>query len=89
MTALPCPCGANTTYDRCCGPFHAGAFAAVDGQLQPVPPDLRDEVFQQVAATDQRNRCPGGGEHRSKDGSRPWKPTADFNCDPSQTLPGG
>ena len=69
--------------------IHAGAFAAVDGQLQPVPPDLRDEVFQQVAATDQRNRCPGGGEHRSKDGSRPWKPTADFNCDPSQTLPGG
>ena len=31
----------------------------------------------------------GGGEHRSEDGSRPWKPTADFDCDPSQTLPGG
>jgi phospholipid/cholesterol/gamma-HCH transport system substrate-binding protein len=69
--------------------IHASAFALLDGQLQPVPPELRDEVFQQVAATDQRNRCPGGGEHRSKDGSRPWKPTPDFNCDPSQTLPGG
>jgi phospholipid/cholesterol/gamma-HCH transport system substrate-binding protein len=68
---------------------HASAFALVDGQLTPVPPELRDEVFQAVAKTDQRNRCPGGGEHASDDGSRPWKPTPDFNCDPSQTLPGG
>jgi phospholipid/cholesterol/gamma-HCH transport system substrate-binding protein len=68
---------------------HASAFALVDGQLTPVPPELRDEVFQAVAKTDQRNRCPGGGEHPSDDGSRPWKPTPDFNCDPSQTLPGG
>jgi phospholipid/cholesterol/gamma-HCH transport system substrate-binding protein len=69
--------------------IHASAFALLDGQLTPVPPELRDAVFQQVAATDQRNRCPGGGDHRSDDGSRPWKPTPDFNCDPSQTLPGG
>jgi phospholipid/cholesterol/gamma-HCH transport system substrate-binding protein len=69
--------------------IHANAFTLVDGLLKPVPPELRDEVFQQVAETDQRNRCPGGGEHRSKDGSRPWKPQPDYNCDPSQTLPGG
>ncbi len=69
--------------------IHASAFAVLDGQLTPVPPELRDTVFQQVAATDQRNRCPGGGDHKSDDGSRPWKPTADYNCDPSQTLPGG
>jgi phospholipid/cholesterol/gamma-HCH transport system substrate-binding protein len=68
---------------------HASAFALLEGQLMPVPPELRDEAFQAVAATDQRNRCPGGGDHRSQDGSRPWKPTPDFNCDPSQTLPGG
>ena len=40
------------------------------------------------ASTDQRNRCPGGGDHKSQDGSRPWKPTPDFNCDPSQVLSG-
>jgi phospholipid/cholesterol/gamma-HCH transport system substrate-binding protein len=68
--------------------IHASAFAVADGQLMGIPPALRDEAFQAAATTDQRNRCPGGGEHKSEDGSRPWKPTADFNCDPSQTLPG-
>jgi phospholipid/cholesterol/gamma-HCH transport system substrate-binding protein len=67
---------------------HASAFALADGQLTPVPPELRDKAFQAAAATDQRNRCPGGGDHRSADGSRPWKPTPDFNCDPTQVLPG-
>jgi phospholipid/cholesterol/gamma-HCH transport system substrate-binding protein len=69
--------------------IHANAFALLDGQLKAVPAELRDEVFGAVAETDQRNRCPGGGEHRSEDGSRPWKPAPDFNCDPSQVLPGG
>jgi phospholipid/cholesterol/gamma-HCH transport system substrate-binding protein len=81
------------TYDALGGAsrvgIHASAFALLEGQLTPVPPALRDEAFQAVAATDQRNRCPGGGDHKSEDGSRPWKPTPDFNCDPSQTLPGG
>ena len=35
----------------------------------------------------QRNRCPGAAEHAADDGSNPYKPTAGFNCDPSQTLP--
>ena len=68
--------------------IHASAFTLLEGQLTPVPPELRDEAFQAAASTDQRNRCPGGGDHKSEDGSRPWKPTPDFNCDPSQTLPG-
>jgi phospholipid/cholesterol/gamma-HCH transport system substrate-binding protein len=69
--------------------IHASAFALLEGQLSPVPPALRDEAFEASAETDQRNRCPGGGDFKSPDGSRPWKPSADFNCDPSQTLPGG
>jgi phospholipid/cholesterol/gamma-HCH transport system substrate-binding protein len=69
--------------------IHASAFSLIDGQLMPVPIGLRDKAFQVTAETDQRNRCPGGGDFRSDDGSRPWKPTPDYNCDPSQTLPGG
>jgi phospholipid/cholesterol/gamma-HCH transport system substrate-binding protein len=81
------------TYDALGGAsrvgVHASAFALLEGQLSPVPPELRDEAFEAAAETDQRNRCPGGGEHRSQDGSRPWKPAPDYNCDPSQVLPGG
>jgi phospholipid/cholesterol/gamma-HCH transport system substrate-binding protein len=69
--------------------IHASAFALLGGQLSPVPPALRDDALEAAVTTDQRNRCPGGGDHKSEDGSRPWKPTPDFNCDPSQTLPGG
>jgi phospholipid/cholesterol/gamma-HCH transport system substrate-binding protein len=67
---------------------HASAFTLLDGQLSPVPPELREQAFKAAAATNQDNRCPGGGDHRSDDGSRPWKPTPDYNCDPSQVLPG-
>jgi phospholipid/cholesterol/gamma-HCH transport system substrate-binding protein len=67
---------------------YASAFSLIEGQLTPVPAELRDQVFQQTAATDQRNRCPGGGDHKSDDGTRPWKPSGDYNCDPSQVLPG-
>jgi phospholipid/cholesterol/gamma-HCH transport system substrate-binding protein len=68
---------------------HASAFALVDGQLQDLPIELRDEAFQATAETDQRNRCPGGGDNASGDGSRPWLPAPGYNCDPSQTLPDG
>jgi phospholipid/cholesterol/gamma-HCH transport system substrate-binding protein len=68
--------------------IHASAFSLINGQLTPVPPELREQAFQAAASTDQRNRCPGGGDHPSADGSRPWKPTPGFNCDASQTLPG-
>jgi phospholipid/cholesterol/gamma-HCH transport system substrate-binding protein len=69
--------------------IHASAFALLEGQLSPVPPSLRDAAFQAVAETDQRNRCPGGGDHAADDGSRPFKPSPDYNCDESQRLPGG
>ena len=68
---------------------HASAFALLDGQLIDLPIELRDEAFQATAETDQRNRCPGGGELGAKDGSRPWKPSPGYNCDRSQTLPDG
>jgi phospholipid/cholesterol/gamma-HCH transport system substrate-binding protein len=68
--------------------IYASAFTLAGGQLTPVPPELREQAFQAAATTNQRNRCPGGGDHPSADGSRPWKPSPDYNCDASQTLPG-
>ena len=66
---------------------HASAFVAAGGQLSPVPPELRGAAFEQAAALDQRNRCPGSADHVNPDGSNPWKP-AEVDCDPSQVLPG-
>jgi len=62
---------------------HVNAFVSVNGVLQPVPPDLRGQAFGQTAALNQRNRCPGAADHGTI-----WKPTPDYNCDPSQKLPG-
>jgi phospholipid/cholesterol/gamma-HCH transport system substrate-binding protein len=66
---------------------HASAFALANGQLSPVPPELRGAAFSSGAALNQRDRCPGAAEHRNPDGSNPWKP-AGVDCDPSQVLPG-
>jgi phospholipid/cholesterol/gamma-HCH transport system substrate-binding protein len=66
---------------------HASAFTLANGQLSPVPPELRDEAFTAGAALNQRNRCPGSAEHPADDGSNPWKPEG-VDCDPSQVLPG-
>ena len=51
--------------------------------LLPIDPQNRDAVFKQVASVGQTNRCPGSVE-RDNDGSNPWRPSEDFNCDPSQ-----
>jgi len=67
--------------------IHASAFALANGQLSPVPPELRDEAFTAGAALNQRNRCPGASEHKADDGSNPWKPEG-VDCDPTQLLPG-
>ena len=64
------------------------AFAFLNGTLTPVPEELRGKVLSEVASFGQRNRCPGSTERPAPDGSNPYKPTADFNCDPSQ-LPLG
>jgi phospholipid/cholesterol/gamma-HCH transport system substrate-binding protein len=68
--------------------IHASAFALLNGQLSPVPPELRDEAFSAGATINQRNRCPGAADQEAEDGSNPWRPNPEFNCDPSQVLSG-
>ncbi|HEV2785485.1 MAG TPA: hypothetical protein VGV67_03780, partial [Solirubrobacteraceae bacterium] len=64
------------------------AFAAVGAQLKLIPEELRQQVVNAATRTGQSNRCPGGSERPWSDGSNPWKPTPDFNCDPNQIPPG-
>jgi phospholipid/cholesterol/gamma-HCH transport system substrate-binding protein len=61
---------------------HVNAFVTAGGVLQPVPPALRDQVFNSTVARDQRNRCPGAADVGSA-----YKPSPDYNCDLSQQLP--
>jgi phospholipid/cholesterol/gamma-HCH transport system substrate-binding protein len=69
--------------------FHFNAFAATrGGTLAPVPLDLRDQFFQAAGTFGQDNRCPGSMERDPGDGSVPFRPSPDFNCDPSQVPPG-
>jgi phospholipid/cholesterol/gamma-HCH transport system substrate-binding protein len=69
--------------------LHADAFILVNGQLTPVPPQLRDAAFTSSGGVrNQRNRCPGAAEHAAEDGSGPYKPSPDYNCDITQTLVG-
>ena len=58
---------------------NVNGFTNVNGVLQPVPPELRQKVFEAVASVNQRDRCPGAVERGAV-----WKPTADFPCDASQ-----
>jgi phospholipid/cholesterol/gamma-HCH transport system substrate-binding protein len=85
--------GHSGLYDALGGKSRVGtyinAFAQVDGVLKPVPVPLRNPVGERVIVSGQRNRCPGAAEHPADDGSNPWRPTAEHNCDPSQVLPGG
>jgi phospholipid/cholesterol/gamma-HCH transport system substrate-binding protein len=68
--------------------LNGNAFTLLNGTLVPLDPGVRDQVFKDTASIRQTNRCPGAAEHRAADGSNPWKPSPDFNCDPSETLPG-
>ena len=69
--------------------LNVNAFQLVNGQLAPIPVELRQQIFNQLATLKQMNRCPGADERNPGDGSNiPWKPTPDYNCDPSQTFPG-
>jgi phospholipid/cholesterol/gamma-HCH transport system substrate-binding protein len=71
---------------------HANAFALAGaggaGQFEVIPPELRGPALKATLETRQNNRCPGGGDHKTQDGSGPWKPTPDYPCDASQVLPG-
>ncbi len=52
-------------------------------EILPVPPELRDDLFEAIVDSGRNNRCPGSIE-RPVDGSNPFKPTPDFNCDLAQ-----
>jgi phospholipid/cholesterol/gamma-HCH transport system substrate-binding protein len=52
--------------------------------LLPVPPELRNLLLTAGVQTGRNNRCPGSIERRAPDGSNPYKPSPDFNCDASQ-----
>ncbi len=53
--------------------------------LLPVPNELRTALLSAGVQTGRNNRCPGANERRASDGSNPYKPSPDFNCDASQT----
>ena len=64
---------------------HVSAFSFKTGLLQPIAPAARAQEIMDVANTNERNKCPGAGERDSYgDGSTPWKPAPDFNCDETQ-----
>ena len=50
----------------------------------PVPPELRKQLLGQRTVIGRNNRCPGAVERPAEDGTNPWKPTPDFNCDLTQ-----
>lgn len=54
------------------------------GTLFPVPEDIRAQISESFILRGQRSRCPGAMERPAPDGTNPWKPTEDFNCDLSQ-----
>jgi phospholipid/cholesterol/gamma-HCH transport system substrate-binding protein len=61
---------------------HVNAFTVNSAVLTPIAPALRAQSFKQLAATGQNNRCPGSVERDHGEGSTPWRPSPDYNCDP-------
>jgi phospholipid/cholesterol/gamma-HCH transport system substrate-binding protein len=53
--------------------------------LLPVPATLREDLLSAGVKTRRNNRCPGSLERTAPDGSNPYIPSPDFNCDRSQT----
>ncbi|MEA2230890.1 MAG: phospholipid/cholesterol/gamma-HCH transport system substrate-binding protein [Solirubrobacteraceae bacterium] len=51
----------------------------------PVPANLRNAILAAGVKIGRNNRCPGALERRAPDGSNPYKPSPDFNCDDTQT----
>jgi phospholipid/cholesterol/gamma-HCH transport system substrate-binding protein len=52
--------------------------------LLPVPAELRRLLLSAAVKTGRNNRCPGSMERRAPDASNPYRPSPDFNCDPTQ-----
>ena len=67
---------------------NVSAFAFLNGALVAVPEDMRAQVINEVATLGQRNRCPGSTERPADDKSNPFRPSEDYNCDPTQIPPG-
>jgi phospholipid/cholesterol/gamma-HCH transport system substrate-binding protein len=67
---------------------HVNAFAFKSGTISPLAPALRADALKELLIVGQNNRCPGTSERDTGDGSTPWKPSPDFNCDPRQLPPG-
>ena len=67
---------------------HVNAFSVKDGLLSPLAPAVRGPMLADLLEVGQYNRCPGSVERDRGDGSMPWRPNDDFNCDPTQ-LPVG
>jgi phospholipid/cholesterol/gamma-HCH transport system substrate-binding protein len=64
---------------------HVAAFSFKNGVAQPLAPIARAADILEVANLDERNKCPGASERDSwGDGSTPWKPYPEFNCDETQ-----
>ena len=54
----------------------------------PIPAELRTLILSAGTHPGRNNRCPGSIERRAPDGSNPYKPSADFNCDATQVPVG-
>ena len=68
---------------------HANAFTFKSGPVAaPLAPIARAEEIKELAMVGQNNRCPGSAERDTGDGSNPWKPSPDFNCDETHVMPG-
>ncbi len=67
---------------------HVSAFSFANGTFTPLAPIARLPELRDALLVGQTNRCPGASERDIGDGSNPWKPTPDFNCDPDQKMPG-
>jgi hypothetical protein len=79
--------GHSGVYDALGGASRAAVningFANVNGLLQPIPPDLREQAFKDLASLGQRDRCPGAMERGAV-----WKPSPGFPCDATQQPEG-
>lgn len=63
---------------------HVNAFALKSGVISPIAPALRGPMLKELAQIGHNNRCPGSVERDPGDGSMPWRPSDDFECDPTQ-----
>jgi phospholipid/cholesterol/gamma-HCH transport system substrate-binding protein len=78
---------ANGGFSRAGLALSAFTFTPTLG-LVPVPPELRDDVLAAGADLGRNDRCPGSIERDTGEGTIPYRPSEDFNCDPTMTAIG-